>query len=114
VKHGAIEAVTRHIASRLREAEQVRSEIEIFPVPQRLARALVRLAASGAGSEFSLSQEQLARLIGASRNAVVKALAELRTQGIIATSRRHLIVRDLASLRRFAAGDTVDPNTLTL
>jgi CRP/FNR family transcriptional regulator, cyclic AMP receptor protein len=102
-RHGAADAMARHAFARLREAERARFEIEAFPVAQRLARALVRLTASCTGDGLGLSQEQLARLIGASRNAVVAALAELRAQGIIATSRRRLIIRDPAALRGIAA-----------
>ena len=102
LRHDAAGAVTRHAFTRLREAEQARFEMKVLPVAQRLARALVRLTANGAGDNLGLSQEQLTRLIGASRNAVVAALAGLRAGGIIATSRRRLIVRDHDALQRLA------------
>lgn len=47
-----------------------------------------------------LSQEELAGWIGASREAVSKALRTLRRQGWIQTGRRSVIVHDLPALRR--------------
>ena len=108
-RHDAADAAVRHAFTRVRESEQVRFEISTLPVAQRLACALLRLTADGPADGIGLSQDQLARLIGASRNAVVTALARLRTQGIIATSRRHLVIQDLGSLRALAAGDTARP-----
>lgn len=108
-RHDAADAVARHAFARVRDAEQARFEISALPVAQRLACALVRLTASGSANAIGLSQDQLARLIGSSRNAVVGALAALRTQGVITTSRRHLIVRDQLALQTFAEGNTAQP-----
>lgn len=47
-----------------------------------------------------LSQEELAGWIGASREAVSKALRTLRRQGWIQTGRRSVIVHDLPALKR--------------
>jgi len=103
-KHGAAETLARHAFARLRQADLARLEMKALPVPQRLACALVRLTLSRAADSIGLSQEQLARLIGASRNAVVDALGELRAQGIIATSRRRLIICNPSALRALATG----------
>jgi len=108
-RHDAADAVARHAFARVRAAEQARFEISALPVAQRLACALVRLTADGSADGIGLSQDQLARLIGASRNAVVAALARLRNQGIIATSRRRLVIRDPGALRAISAGDTAHP-----
>lgn len=67
--------------------------------------------AGGAGAEaggqsvritLNLSQEELAGWVGASREAVSKALRTLRAHGWIETGRRRLIVHDLQALRRHA------------
>jgi CRP/FNR family transcriptional regulator, cyclic AMP receptor protein len=105
----AADAVARHAFTRVRESEQARFEISTLPVAQRLACALLRLTADGPADHIDLSQDQLARLIGASRNAVVTVLTRLRTQRIIATSRRHMGIRDPDALRALAAGDTTHP-----
>jgi CRP/FNR family transcriptional regulator, cyclic AMP receptor protein len=49
-----------------------------------------------------LSQEELAGWVGASREAVSKALGTLRRHGWIETGRRRVIVHDLEALRRHA------------
>ena len=49
-----------------------------------------------------LSQEELAGWVGASREAVSKALGTLRRYGWIETGRRRVIVHDLQALRRHA------------
>jgi CRP-like cAMP-binding protein len=109
-RHDATDAVARHAFVRLRQAEQARFEMKALPVEQRLARTLVRLMASGSTDSICLSQEQLARLIGASRNTVVAALTGLRARGFLTTSRRRLIICDPGGLQRLAAGDTAWPD----
>src|SRR5512139_535403 len=63
-----------------------------------------RSGADPEGSEVQitlpLSQEELAGWIGASREAVSKALRTLRRQGWIETGRRSVIVHDLPALKR--------------
>lgn len=105
-RHDAGEAVARHAFARMREAELGRFEMSTLPVAQRLARVLVHLVAIGCDDGIDLSQDQLARLIGASRNAVVAVLASLRSQGVIATSRRRLVVCDQRALHGIAAGNS--------
>ncbi|MFF5260624.1 Crp/Fnr family transcriptional regulator [Actinomadura viridis] len=51
---------------------------------------------------LNLSQEELAGWVGASREAVSKALGTLRRHGWIETGRRRVIVHDLQALRRHA------------
>jgi CRP-like cAMP-binding protein len=105
-RHDAGEAVARHAFARMREAELGRFEMSTLPVAQRLARVLVHLMAIGCDDGIDLSQDQLARLVGASRNAVVAVLATLRSQGVIATSRRRLVICDQRALHGFAAGSS--------
>lgn len=51
---------------------------------------------------LSLTQEELAGWVGASREAVSKALRTLRAHGWIETGRRRVIVHDMQALRRHA------------
>lgn len=51
---------------------------------------------------LNLTQEELAGWVGASREAVSKALRTLRSHGWIETGRRRVIVHDLQALRRHA------------
>ena len=108
-RHGVADQVARHAFARIRAVELIRFEMGTLSVAQRLACALVRLTAGSTDDGIELSQDQLARLIGASRNAVVAALASLRARGIITTSRRRLVVCDPHALGRLAAGSTMCP-----
>lgn len=104
-KHEAVEMVARHAFARLREAELARFQMSTLPVAQRLACALVRLMDASTGDGIELSQDQLARLIGSSRNTIVATLASLRAQGVITTSRRRVTISDPPALHRIAAAN---------
>jgi len=104
-RHEAVEVMARHAFARMREAELARFETSTLPIVQRLACALVRLGARSPDRRIELSQDQLARLVGASRNTIVAALTELRGRGVIMTSRRRLIVNDPRLLLQLAAGN---------
>ena len=99
---------TRYAFSRLRESDSQRTELAVLPVLQRVARALIRLY-DAAGDEpgkttIDLPQQDLAELIGASRNAVVLALGVLRSERLIDTARRCITIVDVAGLRCRASG----------
>jgi CRP/FNR family transcriptional regulator, cyclic AMP receptor protein len=108
-RHEAVETVARHAFARFRESELVRFQMNTLPVAQRLACALVRLMADSTGDGIELSQDQLARLIGTSRNTIVATLASLRTRGIITTSRRRVMISDPSALHRLAAANGPTP-----
>lgn len=96
-------ALLHVFAARLREAEGRRAEYGALDTTQRLARRLLELADAG-GTISGLNQDDLAALIGASREAVAKSLAALRTAGLVRTGRRAIEVVDVAGLQRRANG----------
>jgi len=101
-------ALLRVFAFRLREAEGRRAEYGALDATARLARRLLELAGSDAGAPATitgLSQDDLAALIGSSREAVAKSLATLRTAGLVNTGRRSIELLDVVGLRRRAAGE---------
>ncbi|MFI0351630.1 Crp/Fnr family transcriptional regulator [Actinomadura sp. 9N407] len=73
-------------------------------LPGRARSAGIDGEATGASVQINLhlSQEELASWVGASREAVSKALGTLRRHGWIETGRRRVIVHDLQALRRHA------------
>jgi CRP/FNR family transcriptional regulator, cyclic AMP receptor protein len=95
-------AVLRLVISRLREADRRRTEFGTYVTTRRLARLLVDSAGDGGVGALDLSQREMAGLIGASRESVARALAELRDRGLVATERRAVLVRDLDGLSRYA------------
>jgi CRP-like cAMP-binding protein len=99
----------RSVAARLREADRQRVDYAVNDVVVRVAGRLVDLcdrygAEDEAGIDVGLAitQDELAAWAGASREAVAKAMALLRTLGWIQTERRRIIVLDLPALRRYA------------
>jgi CRP/FNR family transcriptional regulator, cyclic AMP receptor protein len=90
----------------LQDADAQRRELASFDVPTRVARRLVELeerfgTAGGDGcTDVELTQDELAAWVGASREAVSKALAVLRTLGCVETHRRRVRITDADALRR--------------
>ena len=99
----------RSVIERLRTADRQRVDYAVNDVCVRVAGRLVELcdrfgSEDGAGVEIglSLTQDELAAWAGASREAVAKAMALLRTLGWVQTERRRILVLDLDSLRRYS------------
>jgi CRP-like cAMP-binding protein len=105
--------VMRQLATRLRSADVERRSLASETVLQRLAARLVELAEragrraeSGTLLDLPLPQHDLAAAIGATREAVAKALRLLREQGVVRTANRTVIVIDMPVLRLLAQGRT--------
>jgi CRP-like cAMP-binding protein len=93
----------------LRSSDRRRVEFGAYGTTQRVARLLVDLAAAQGGTSerdvvlrSGLTQDDLAGMVGASRESVARALATLRTLGFVSTGRRQVAVLDLLGLREFA------------
>ena len=107
-------ALLRQLADRLRESSNRHVDAGAYHTLHRVARSLVGLAERGGRVvddgvlvADGLTQEDLAGLVASSRETVARALAALRSQGLIATGRRSIVVRDLTAsaclhLDRFA------------
>ncbi len=101
----------RAVLERLEQAVQMRLEYGAHDVLGRVARRLCELADvagtptpdGGVTITVALSQEELAGWVVASREAVARALGRLRTQGVISTDRKRIVVLDVARLRKLAA-----------
>lgn len=103
-------ALLRSVIGRLRDADRLRAEFLALDVTGRVAQRLVELAASygtpvetGTKVNLPLSQRELAGWVGASREAVNKALAQLEDRGLVLRDHGSLIVRDVEGLRRRAS-----------
>lgn len=98
----------RWAVRRLHFADRRRVDAASFDTTRRLARLLLELAddlghvdPSQVEIDIPLTQEELASLIAASRDAVVRALTSLRSRHLIATARRRITILDLDALRRY-------------
>jgi CRP-like cAMP-binding protein len=99
----------RILTDRLRDADRKRIEFGVYDTLNRVAHRLVELVdrfgeptESGIKITLPLTQDELASWVGASREAVAKALRTLRTCGYVQTQRRTLTVVDIEGLRRRA------------
>ncbi|GHH13115.1 Crp/Fnr family transcriptional regulator [Streptomyces lanatus] len=102
--------VIRQLTFRLRSADQERSALASLTVLQRLAGRLVELSGLdpsvpyASGPVVHLAQDELAATIGATREAVAKALRLLRTQNIVRTGNRMVEILDPGLLTLLADG----------
>ncbi|MCE7082183.1 Crp/Fnr family transcriptional regulator [Streptomyces sp. ST2-7A] len=110
--------VMRQLAVRLRSADRERSALASLTVLQRLAGRLAELsrpgeagpylpegaATEGPGVVIHLAQDELAATVGATREAVAKALRLLREQGIVRTGNRVVEILDPRLLSLLAEG----------
>jgi CRP/FNR family cyclic AMP-dependent transcriptional regulator len=106
---GTALALSQILAGRLRHADRRRVEFGTYDTAHRLALMLVELAAEhgrpcdeGVELTLPLSQDELAGLVAASRESVARALGALRSLGLVSTSRRRLVLRDVEGLVDFA------------
>jgi CRP-like cAMP-binding protein len=100
----------RQLAARLRESTGRHADAAGYDALHRVARALVeqadrseRPADGPIDVGQGLSQRDLAGLVAGSPKSVSRALASLRSLGLVTTSRRSIVVHDLERLRRFAS-----------
>jgi CRP-like cAMP-binding protein len=108
--HAAAAVALLHlVVDRLRDSDLKRTEFAAYDAPARVAQRILELAerfgepeANGTRITVALSQDELAGWVGASREAVAKALRTLREHGQLTTGRRTMTVLDLDGLRRRA------------
>jgi CRP-like cAMP-binding protein len=97
------------LAGRLRRANDVVADLVFSDVPGRVAKALLdlsqrfgRTADDGVHVHHDLTQEELAQLVGASRETVNKALADFASRGWLRLEARSVVIMDIDRLRRRA------------
>ncbi|MCI0810071.1 MAG: Crp/Fnr family transcriptional regulator [Chloroflexi bacterium] len=101
---------TAVLTNRLRNANQMLGDMAFLDVPTRVAKQLIELAESqleGADPEgaieISIGQDELARLVGSSRETVSRALTSYRRMGLLTTFHRRISITDLRGLARMAS-----------
>ncbi len=99
----------RALAQRLRRTNEVMTDLVFTDVPGRVAKALLDLAdrfglqrPDGLQVNHDLTQEELAQLVGASRETVNKALADFVSRGWIQLSAKSVLLVDPERLRKRA------------
>jgi CRP-like cAMP-binding protein len=87
------------LCRRLRWTSEQVEDSAFLPLAARLAKRLLSLTDDGV-NRLRLSQRDLAALVGASREAVNKLLAQWRMDGVIRQRRQELTVVDAQALQR--------------
>ena len=102
--------VNTMLVQRLRNVNQMLGDMVFLDMPTRVAKQLLALAETYAedakpGDQIvvPLGQDELARLVGASRETVSRALNSYRRLGMLDTSHRRITITDLAGLERMAS-----------
>ncbi len=103
-----------HLSRRLEEAERELESMAYQRVGQRLARKLVDLAgrfgvsAAGGGTVIRerLTQQELAEMIGTTRETLAHTLADFRRRGLLDTVNHEVVIRDAERLAEIASGET--------
>jgi CRP/FNR family cyclic AMP-dependent transcriptional regulator len=102
-------AMVRLLSERLREAEVRLAELAYQQVPARLANLILRLSVTegimtreGIKIATSYTHRQLASMIVAQREAVTRAMSELRGEGAIGMVGRRILITDREALERAA------------
>ena len=99
----------RQLAGRLRRTSETAADLVFTDVPGRVAKALLDLsqrfgsaAPDGLVVHHDLTQEELAQLVGASRETVNKALADFVARGWIKLEQKSVTLTDVERLRHRA------------
>jgi CRP/FNR family transcriptional regulator, cyclic AMP receptor protein len=102
-------ALLHQLAARLRKTSDVVADLVFSDVPGRVAKALLdlsrrfgRTADDGIHVHHDLTQEELAQLVGASRETVNKALADFAMRGWLRLEPRSVVLIEVERLRRRA------------
>jgi CRP-like cAMP-binding protein len=99
----------RALARRLRRTNEALGDLVFSDVPGRVAKALLDLSErfgrqtdNGVLVAHELTQEELAQLVGASRETVNKALADFASRSWLRLEARAVVLLDVERLRRRA------------
>jgi len=95
------------LAQRLRRTNEAVGDLVFSDVPGRVAKALIDLGErfgkqtpEGLFVQHELTQEELAQLVGASRETVNKALADFAGRGWLRLDGRAVLITDLDRLSK--------------
>lgn len=109
-KPGLAMKLIRLMAARFFEAQSWTAEVSAYSAAERVASLLYRLAREfgkphpqGVELNLRLNQEDIARMVGATRETVSHSLSRLKQEGAIVRPRSPMVVR-MEALQRFLEG----------
>lgn len=95
------------LCQRLRQTDRQVEDHAFGRLDSRVAKALVRLAnsvapAGASGASLRISQQELASMVGATRESVNKQLQIWQTAGILRLGKRLIVIPDIAAVASLA------------
>lgn len=103
--------VARILGERVGELEDRLTDLALRPLASRVAVTLLNLARSSRGSgpfarapEVRLTHEQIAGVIGATREATSRVLGDFSERGLVRQGRGRILITDPSGLRRLGRG----------
>lgn len=107
--------IAEALGARLASVENRLFDFAFRRVPERLARLLLQLAqphrvllSFTQRMEVRYTHEELADMIGTTRETVTKLLNEMRSRGLVELQRRRITLLDMNGLQRLASGEAGD------
>jgi CRP/FNR family cyclic AMP-dependent transcriptional regulator len=104
--------VIRHLSTRLAEAERELEAMAYQRVGQRLARKLIDLgqrfgvkSVRGTLIQARLTQQELADMIGTTRETLAHTISDFRRRGLVSTNQQRVVIRDAERLLEVARGE---------
>jgi CRP/FNR family cyclic AMP-dependent transcriptional regulator len=93
--------ILRAVVARLREADRKIASLALMDVHGRVARLIMDLAREVNDDWIvDTGSEEMARMVGASREMVSRVLKEMRDSGLIRRDKRKIVVLDRSSMDR--------------
>lgn len=96
--------IAESLSTRIDELEQRLTDLSCKTIDERLASTLCSLARREPGAPIKLTHQQLASLVGASRERITTALGDLVRLDLVSMRRGKIAVRDFEGLRRHSDG----------
>lgn len=102
--------IAESLGARVAELERRLGDTVLKSVPARIAAALAAMAGGGR-TDVRLTHEQLADLVGTTRETTTKVLGDLRDRGLVHLRRGRISVVDPTGLGRMSDADALTPVT---
>ncbi len=101
--------IIRLLGQRLRQSMELVRDLSFKQVPHRLAGLLIKLgeeygaeAGEGVLIDLPLSRQELADIVGTSRETITRELKKMEREGMVEVDRRLITVKDFERLKAWA------------
>lgn len=99
--------ISRLLGEQVVRLEERLTDLALRPLQSRVCSTLLRLAEAARTPRFAnptirLSHDQLAGLLGSTRESTSKAMSDLASRGIIRQGRARVIIQDVDALAKLA------------